>query len=577
MTPLADLPLAPAAAGALLALAWLAPLAGLVTLGLPERRALALIPLWGLSGLAAALLLPDGAAMRLPWVLTGIRLEMDPVGRVFLLLAAFLWATAGAFARGYLDGKPGARRFLGFFLVCMAGNLGLTLAQDPVAFLTFFSLMGLSAYGLIIHTGTPFARRAASVYLGAAVSGEMAALAGLLFTLGGGPGSPWGEILLVVGLGVKAGLLPLHFWLPLAHPAAPSPASAVLSGTMIKAGLLGWLRFLPLGETALPDLGGYMIAMGLAGAFLMVAVGLPQRDPKTVLAYSSISQMGWLAVAVGAGLAAPAAWGALLPAILAYTLHHGLAKGALFLSTGLGGNWTSGRAGRVILGAAFALPALTIAGLPGTSGAAAKTGLKKALQEAPGLAGVPFELLLSLGAVATTLLMARFLFLLGRAEPHHPPDRWLLDPWLASVAASLALTWAWEPMRAWQLKTLGPAELGGALWPVAAGALLAVAGAGIARRGQPPRAVGVPAGDLYMAAAVGLRWLWGRTTGARAVLFRLGRAMDGSWATLYALAWRPWRRRILATDRWGWGASGTAFLLLMGAVAWAVLASLSGS
>ncbi|SCY39026.1 complex I subunit 5 family protein [Thiohalorhabdus denitrificans] len=575
MTPLADL--APARAEALLALAWLAPLAGLATLALSGRRALALAPLWGLPGLAAALLLPDGAALQLPWVLTGIRLEMDPVGRVFLLLAAFLWTAAAGFARGYLDGKPGTRRFLGFYLLCMAGNLGLTVAQDPPAFLAFFSLMGLSAYGLIIHTGTPFTRRAANVYLGAAVTGEMAVLAGLLFTVGGGLGSPWWEVLLVVGLGVKAGLLPLHFWLPLAHPAAPSPASAVLSGTMIKAGLLGWLRFLPLGEAALPGLGAYLMAMGLAGAFLMVAVGLPQRDPKTVLAYSSISQMGWLAGAVGVGLAAPAAWGALLPAVLAYALHHGLAKGALFLSTGLQGARYPGRAARAALGAAFVLPALTIAGLPGTSGAAAKTGLKEALKEAPGLAAVPFELLLGLGAAATTLLMARFLFLLGRAEPQAPPGGWLLGPWLATVAASLALTWVWGPLRAWQLKTLAPAELVGALWPVTAGALLALAGAGVARRWGPLPTGTVPAGDLYVAAAAGLRWLRGRTTGARAALFRLGRAMDGTWATLYAMTWRPWRRRILATDRWGWGTSGTAFLLLMGAVAWAVLASLYGS
>jgi formate hydrogenlyase subunit 3/multisubunit Na+/H+ antiporter MnhD subunit len=99
-------------------------------------------------------------------------------------------------------------------------------------------------------------------------------------------------LLLLVGFGIKAGALSLHFWLPLAHPAAPVPASAVLSGAMLKAGLLGWIRFLPLGEAAMPLSGVTLVSAGLGAAVLGTFVGVVQNDPKTVLAYSSISQMG---------------------------------------------------------------------------------------------------------------------------------------------------------------------------------------------------------------------------------------------------------------------------------------------
>src|SRR5690606_19328303 len=94
--------------------------------------------------------------------------------------------------------------------------------------------------------------------------------------------------LLVAGFGLKMGLLPLHVWLPIAHPAAPMPASAVLSGAIVKAGVIGMIRFLP--DDVLPGWGGMLLALGFATAFYGVAVGVTQRNPKTVLAYSTVSQ-----------------------------------------------------------------------------------------------------------------------------------------------------------------------------------------------------------------------------------------------------------------------------------------------
>ena len=99
---------------------------------------------------------------------------------------------------------------------------------------------------------------------------------------------------------------------------------------MIKAGLLAWLRFLPMGEISFPGWGILCLVIGLAGAFYAVAVGLTQDDPKTVLAYSSVSQMGIMMIGLGAGMMNAEAWPACLTALLIYSLHHGLVKGGLF-------------------------------------------------------------------------------------------------------------------------------------------------------------------------------------------------------------------------------------------------------
>ncbi|MEX2162829.1 MAG: proton-conducting transporter membrane subunit [Sulfuricaulis sp.] len=141
-------------------------------------------------------------------------------------------------------------------------------------------------------------------------------------------------MLLLIGFGVKTGVLGLHVALPLAYGVTPAPGAAALASAMIKAGLLGWLRFLPLGFPV-PEWSAIFIALGLAAALYGVVIGLVQREPKVILAYSSISQMGLITVGVGLGLAAPAAAVPALFALTLYALHHALVKGALFLGEGL--------------------------------------------------------------------------------------------------------------------------------------------------------------------------------------------------------------------------------------------------
>ncbi len=148
---------------------------------------------------------------------------------------------------------------------------------------------------------------------------------------------------------------------------------------MIKAGLLGWLRFLPLGEVSLPEWGALCAAAGLAAAAYGVVVGLTQDEPKTVLAYSSVSQMGFMLTGIGIGLSAPEAWPAALSAVLLYALHHGLAKGAMFLGVGVPPGDSAAQ--RWLHAGGLVVTAMALAGAPFTSGSVAKVALKNALAD----------------------------------------------------------------------------------------------------------------------------------------------------------------------------------------------------
>jgi formate hydrogenlyase subunit 3/multisubunit Na+/H+ antiporter MnhD subunit len=198
--------------------------------------------------------------VELSWLLFGTILGLDETGRVFLLLTAILWLAAGVYARGYLAADRQQRRFWFVFLLTMSGNLGLPLAFDMISFYCFFALMSFAAYGLVIHERTAFARRAGAIYLGLVMVGEILLFAALLLLAPDATSLLLADAasalvtterqslilaLLITAFGIKIGMLPLHIWLPLAHPAAPLPASAVLSGAMIKAGALGLLRLLP--------------------------------------------------------------------------------------------------------------------------------------------------------------------------------------------------------------------------------------------------------------------------------------------------------------------------------------------
>jgi len=465
-------------------------------------------PLAALPALALALTGPTGAELSLPWLLQHTLLELDLVGRVFLGFTSALYLASGWYARGYLVKDANPVRFHLFFLLAMTGNFGLILAGDIPTFYTAFALMGLASAGLVFHRGDAEARRAGRIYLGLAMVGEVLILSGFVFlTVAGGTTeiadlhrrmfSLPALLLLLAGFGIKAGALSLHFWLPLAHPAAPVPASAVLSGAMIKAGLLGWIRFLPLGEATMPGCGFTLISAGLGAAFLGTFVGVAQKNPKAVLAYSSISQMGIIMTGLGIGALRPEAWLEIQAAVLIYATHHALAKGSLFLGVGPA-HAAHTRWQRLAAGVGLLLPALALAGAPFTSGALAKTALKTNVAFLPEGWATALGLLLPLAAAGTTLKMARFLWLTwprpGHATESSARGLWL--PWLGLVVAMLAGVWLLPGALEVLPKKLSAEKLWDALWPLLVGGALAVLGAGLRRWFSADPDHWLPAGDI---------------------------------------------------------------------------------
>lgn len=469
---------------------------GLATLwSLPAMRAAVgrLTPWAPLPALMLAFVATPDESVHLDWILLGATLGLTEVTRVFLLFTAVLWLGAGIHARGYLRDDPARPRFELLWLLTLTGNLLLILALDVITFYAGFALMTFAAYGLVVHTGKDVARRAGRVYLAMAVLGEGLILAGILLAVGEAVApmlpmladlpavlaeSPRRDLLIALlffGFGVKAGLPLLHLWLPLAHPVAPVPASAVLSGAMIKAGLLAWLHFLPIGLVSLPGWSALAIGAGLLAAFGAAFAGLHQQQPKTVLAYSSVSQMGLITIGVGMALQAPELRPLLVGAISVYALHHALAKGALFLGVAVARH--PGTHVGPLLWVLLALPALALAGVL-TSGVVAKMGLKTALEAQASFPAwwVHLPRLLELAAVGTTLILARYLWLM-RAESQG--DRAPFVVWLgwglvlAAGPALIFLPGHWGTAEITSVSAKDWVSLG---WPVLAGTLLALIG-----------------------------------------------------------------------------------------------------
>ncbi len=460
----------------LVALALIAPWLALPMLSRPRLRALA----WVVAPLPLLMLgvLGEGE-LHLPRILLGSAFAVDPVNHPLLLLAGIGWALGGWFASATIEDST--RRFAVCWMLTLAGQALALLAADIASFYAGYVLMTFAAYGLVVHYRSDEAWRAGRIYLVLALAGEMAILVGLLM-IGAAVGNvrfdgldaelmhglgaaPW---LLLAGFAVKLGIVPLHVWLPLAHPVAPVPASAVLSGLLVKAGLLGMLRLLPAGSIAMVEA---LVAVGLLTATWGALVGMTQRRLKSVLAYSTISQMGLVLVGVAAvqagfGVAAASA------ALGLFALHHGLNKIALFLAAG---HRLQGRLAHTL----FLLPALALAGVPLSSGALAKDALKHSLGEAQ--LG-PWLIALSLSSALTTTLLLHA----WRLARENRQGRERVHPaWALAVLAGLLLPWFWAPA------VPSIPSLWNGLWPV----LLGIGGYLLARR-LP--SVDVPEGDLLV-------------------------------------------------------------------------------
>jgi len=547
----------------------------------PLRRVILLLTPWAaLPALVVSVLLTPGITIELPWLLFGTYLGFDETARVFLFFTSLLWLVTGIYSTGYFSKHSSRARFFIWFLLAMAGNLGLILAQDMVIFYTFFTLMSFASYGLVIHERTLEALRAGRIYIVLVVVGEVLLFAAFVLAARASNSiefdvvrlamvdAEWRDWIIgltLLGFGIKAGVVGLHVWLPLAHPVAPTPASAVLSGAMISAGLLGWLRVLPLGETALPGWGGIMIVAGLVAIFYAVLVGLLQNNAKTVLAYSSVSTMGIMTAAVGLGLIAPDSWAFILIAILIYALQHGLAKGALFLAVDMVSVSPISKGQRYLLIMGLLLPALSLAGAPLSSGMIAKYLLNLQVSSVISPWGDWLQILMPWSSVATSILMGRFLYLVW---PQHKvasvavlKSRMMWLSWVALLII-VVLSPSFIPFTdindAWSIKIMLSA-----LWPVALGGGLAATVWLISKRRRINHRLSIPSGDILFIVE---SWLWPAL--ASTLSFCIAALVKRHALLLVGLNWWSSHSSVMSLLEIGenrfrqWATAATLFLIL---------------
>ena len=468
----------------------------------PLLAAFAAVP-----ALASAALLPDVAG-EIAWLGTGVHVALDATSRAFLGLAGIIWTAAGLYALGTVETRR--PRIFGFFALAMAGNLGLTVAVDPASFYALFSMMALSTYALVAHGPVRAeedsseravdARRSGRTYMVFTVTGEAILLSGLfVLVMGGVALVPLAAVLVLVAFGIKVGTPGVHGWMPVAYAAAPPAAAAALAGSMSTSGILGVVRFAPGGADLPLGIGVAVMGFGLFAAFAGAFVGVVQREPSAVLAYSSVSQFGLITITIGAGLTSPDLWPLTVVAATVYAVHHGLAKAALFLGGDVATRMT--RRGWSI--ALTALPALALAGVPLTSGSVAKIVLKEVTAEAPAPWHTALDALLPVAAVGTTLLMVRFCYLLWRspqpAEGARRAPTVGVTAWIALLAAVAAVIWVWpadDVVRYAAEKSFTMQYLWLATWPAVAG--IVVTAAVWAGRAWAGRFEGMFApGDIY--------------------------------------------------------------------------------
>ncbi len=299
---------------------------------------------------APAIVLPIG----IPWLKAHFRL--DSLSTFFLMAINSPAALASLFGIAYGGHVPEARRVTPLFPLFLFAMNGVLLADDAFVFLVSWEFMSLSSWLLVLsdHTNAE-ARRAGLVYLVMAVFGTFCLLAafGLLAGHAGAYGfaamrtahlGPWAGGLVValalLGAGSKAGMVPLHAWLPLAHPAAPSHVSALMSGVMTKVAIYGLIRILfDLRSDVGWGWGFFIMVMGALTAVLGVLYALFQRDLKTLLAYSTVENVGIILIALGLAVAFRDHGAATLSAVallaaLYHVINHSLFKTLLFLGSG---------------------------------------------------------------------------------------------------------------------------------------------------------------------------------------------------------------------------------------------------
>ncbi|MFN2321722.1 MAG: complex I subunit 5 family protein [Trueperaceae bacterium] len=325
-------------------------------------------------------------------------LRADGFAMLFATLSATLWLVTTVYAVAYLERGTDRARFFGFFSLCVTATMGIAMAGNLLTFFVFYELLTLTTWPLVVHKGTREAYASARSYLAHTLSASAVFLVGMVwlyaltgpqdFVTGGTVAAVAAEqpaaatgvfVLLVIGMGVKAALFPLHSWLPKAM-VAPAPVSALLHAVaVVKAGAFGLIRVVQdvFGPTLVASLGLGLPLVLLAGFTIVYGSVLAvfQTDIKKRLAYSTVSQVSYIALGIAIGGPLATIGG------IVHLVHQGLMKITLFFGAGIYDNllgikkiddldgvgrrlpWTS---------FAFTLAALGMIGLPPAAGFVSK-------------------------------------------------------------------------------------------------------------------------------------------------------------------------------------------------------------
>ncbi len=361
----------------------------------------------------------EGLAITIPNLLGfGLTFMVDMVGFTMLLITSVLWFLVMLYSHEYMKHEQHCNRFLFFMALTYSAVLGTVMSGDLLTMFLFFEIMTFASYVLVTHGQKEESYSAGYNYIFMGLIGGFAILAAmiLLFVHVGdvrfqsaiaqlsqlGSVRYWIIGLLVFGFGIKAGMAPVHVWLPRAHPVAPTPASALLSGIMIKVGAFGIIRvatsyFFP--ETfvtgtiwnTMENIGFVIIWLGIITMAVGVFLALQQSNIKRMLAYHSISQMGYIVLGIGVALYLGYKGAMGYTGAMYHIINHALFKSLLFMVAGvvylrtresdmykLGGLWKK----LPITAGICLVAALGISGIPLFNGFISKSILHHGIVEA---------------------------------------------------------------------------------------------------------------------------------------------------------------------------------------------------
>lgn len=334
----------------------------------------------------------------------GISFTMDGFRVVYAVIAAFMWMMTTLLSKEYFAHYRNRNRYYLFLLVTLGATEAIFFSADLYTTFIFFEIMSMASYVWVAQEEKPLALRAAATYLAVAVIGGMVMLMGLfllyhqagtleiarLYEACRGKNMYPAALCMLVGFGAKAGVFPLHIWLPKAHPVAPAPASALLSGILTKTGIFGVLviscQILRYDERY----GAFILLLGVITMFLGALLAVFSIDFKRTLACSSVSQIGFILVGIGMqGLLAQANILAVRGTFL-HMMNHSVFKLVLFMVAGviymnvhkLDLNDIRGFGyKKPMLAGIFLMGALGIGGIPLFSGYVSKTLLHESIVE----------------------------------------------------------------------------------------------------------------------------------------------------------------------------------------------------